>query len=127
MKKLKIIAGVALLIVILVFLWIRHINHEMTQITIEQVNISRIQDGEYSGEFSQGPIRAQTLTHIQDGKITAIDLVHHDHGLGSRAESIIDDVVQEQSLQVDTISGATGSSKVILKSIEIGLTKEESQ
>ena len=74
MKKLKIFAGVALLIVILVFLWIRHINHEMTQITIEQVNISRIQDGEYSGEFSQGPITAQTLTHIQDARLQPLTL-----------------------------------------------------
>ena len=35
----------------------------------------------------------------------------------------IDLVIEEQSLQVDAICGATYSSSVILKSIENGLTK----
>ena len=56
MNKLKIITGVALLIVILIFLWIRHVNQTMALITIEHVHINRIQDGAYSGEFSQGSI-----------------------------------------------------------------------
>lgn len=124
MKTLKIIAGILLFIVIVAFLWIRQINQEMDQIDIGQVSFHHLADGEYSGTFSHGPITAQTLTHIQDGKITDIKLVRHDHGLGSKAEMIIEDVVEQQSLQVDTVSGAAGSSKVILKSIEQAFNKE---
>lgn len=40
------------------------------------------------------------------------------NGLGSTAESIVNDVVQEQSLDIDIVSGATVSSKCILKAVE---------
>jgi len=58
---------------------------------------------------------------VAGGKITAIDIQRHDHGRGAAAEKITDRIIAEQSLQVDTISGATYSSKVILKAIEKAL------
>ena len=45
--------------------------------------------------------------------------------MGNKAETIVDDVVDKQTLDVDTVSGATVSSKVILKSIENALLKGE--
>ncbi len=47
-----------------------------------------------------------------------ITILQHDNGLGSTAESIVNDVVKEQSLDIDTVSGATVSSKCILKAVE---------
>lgn len=47
-----------------------------------------------------------------------ITILQHDNGLGSTAESIVNDVVQEQSLDIDAVSGATVSSKYILKAVE---------
>ena len=47
-----------------------------------------------------------------------ITILQHDNGLGSTAESIVNDVVQEQSLDIDAVSGATVSSKCILKAVE---------
>jgi len=40
---------------------------------------------------------------------------------GKPAEAIVDSVVAAQSLQVDIVSGATLSSKCILKAIEVAL------
>ncbi len=40
-----------------------------------------------------------------------------------KAEKIPDKVLEEQSLQVDIVSGATFSSKVILKAVEDALNK----
>ncbi len=41
--------------------------------------------------------------------------------MGQPAEAIIEDVVEDQSLDVDSVSGATYSSRVILKAIEATL------
>jgi uncharacterized protein with FMN-binding domain len=58
---------------------------------------------------------------VQEAKITAIQLVKHRHGKGEAAERIVDDIITRQSLQVETISGATYSSLAILKAVEKAL------
>jgi len=59
---------------------------------------------------------------VQDHQIKEIELVRHDHGQGSSAEVIPDRILEAQSLEVDIVSGATASSKVILKAVENALT-----
>jgi uncharacterized protein with FMN-binding domain len=54
-------------------------------------------------------------------KIEYIELVKHKNGRGGPAEIIPIKVVEAQSLDVDIVSGATSSSKVILKAIENAL------
>lgn len=58
---------------------------------------------------------------MENRKIIAINILEHRNGMGSKAEAIINSVIQAQSLQVDAITGATGSSTVILKAIEDAL------
>ena len=53
--------------------------------------------------------------------IKEIELKKHDNGQGFPAEIIPGKVVEAQSLEVDIVSGATYSSKVILKAIENAL------
>jgi len=45
-------------------------------------------------------------------------IIEHFNGRGEKAEAIIPRVIEAQSLDVDVVSGATGSSKAILKAIE---------
>ena len=42
----------------------------------------------------------------------------------SKAEKIVNDVISEQSSEVDAVSGATVSSKCIIKAIENALQSE---
>ncbi|QTX33854.1 FMN-binding protein [Aminithiophilus ramosus] len=60
---------------------------------------------------------------VEGGVVTAIDLLRHENGRGEKAEIVVDRVLAAQSLRVDAVSGATGSSKVILKAIERALKK----
>ncbi|MBA7580983.1 hypothetical protein ES708_22882 [subsurface metagenome] len=53
--------------------------------------------------------------------IAGIELVKHRSGQGAPAEMIASKVVEAQTLEVDVVSGATYSSKVILKAIENAL------
>lgn len=45
-----------------------------------------------------------------------IDILEHKNERGKPGEAVINEIVDEQKLDVDTISGATNSSKVIKKS-----------
>ena len=51
--------------------------------------------------------------------------MQHDNGLGSSAESIVNDIIEKQSLDIDAIAGATVSSKCILKAVENAIENEK--
>ena len=69
---------------------------------------------------------AKVSVTVKDNKITDITLLNHKNERGKPAEVIPEKVLKAQSLQVDTISGATNSSKVILKAIENALMSGKS-
>jgi uncharacterized protein with FMN-binding domain len=84
-------------------------------------DLTSITDGSYPGSYEAGLVVVELTVAVADGRMTAIDLERHDNGKGDPAEAIIDTVLREQRLDVDCVSGATVSSKVILKSIEDAL------
>lgn len=88
---------------------------------LAQIDLTAIEDGVYSGSYSAFPVSAEVNVTVKDHTITKIDLIKHSNGQGAPAEVIPDTVVKSQSLQVDSVSGATYSSRVILKAIEIAL------
>ena len=94
---------------------------KMTALPFEDIDISRIEDGIYTGSFSSFPVSAKVEVTIKGQAITGIELLKHTHGQGGPAEVLPGYVVEAQSLDVDVISGATYSSTVILKAIEDAL------
>ena len=86
-----------------------------------KIDINTIQDGVYSGSYSAFPVSAEVNVTVKAHRITSIDIIRHDNGQGAPAEAIPGKVVEAQSLQVDSVSGATYSSRVILKAIEDAL------
>lgn len=60
---------------------------------------------------------AEVKVTVNDHRITDIKLIKHRNGQGSWAEAMLTKVVDEQSLDVDAVAGATLSSKVILRAI----------
>lgn len=89
--------------------------------TIRNIDLTQIQDGAYSGRYARFPLEVEVEVVIQDQKIMSIELLKHRNGEGKGSEVITSEVVREQSLQVEAISGATYSSIVILKAIEDAL------
>lgn len=89
---------------------------------ISEPDISAIPDGVYIGEYDVDFIYAKVEVTVQSGKITAINILEHRNGRGEPAESIVDEILIEQKLDVDSISGATNSSIVIKKAIENALS-----
>ncbi|MBC2456687.1 FMN-binding protein [Clostridium beijerinckii] len=100
---------------------VRNYQKTIKELTINNVDLSKIPDGKYIGSYDVNLISAKVSVTVKNHKIENIDLLEHKTDRGKPAEVIPDMVVKAQSLQVDTISGATNSSKTILKAIENAL------
>ena len=126
-KKIVLIA-VCIMVLILGFYGIKLLNYKkkIREIKIENVELSTISDGKYTGSCDVSYIASEVSVTVKDHKITDISLLKHKNERGKPAEVIPGKVVDAQSLKVDTISGATNSSKVILKSIENALNSGKS-
>jgi len=109
---------------VLDYLDLLNYNREIENLQIQNPEISAFEDGEYEGRHQVHEIEAQVEVRILSGEIVGIDL-HHEHERGYNAEEITRRVVEEQSLEVDMVTGATHSSKVILKAIERALCETE--
>ena len=96
-------------------------DEEIDSIKITNVNLSEIEDGIYSGAAQAGLITVEVETEVKGNRINDIKLIKHDNWRGKPAESILSDIIEKQSLEVDTISNATASSNVILKAVENSL------
>jgi len=93
----------------------------LDKISISNPDLNKISNGEYRGNSKVGPVRVTLDVTMLNNKITSIKIIQHRNGRGGSAEAIVPKVIEAQSLNVDVISGATGSSKAILKAIENAL------
>lgn len=96
----------------------REYQRRIAEITFADVNLEEIEDGIYEGECDAGYIYARVKVEISGGRIVSLQLLEHRNERGASAESVIDAVQAEQKIDVDAVSGATNSSKVIKKAIE---------
>ncbi|MFZ5967246.1 MAG: FMN-binding protein [Bacillota bacterium] len=126
-KQVLILAVLAAVIIIAAGakIGIRHIevshDKKISEIAISNVDLSKVADGAYTGSYKVFPVAAEVKVTVTDHKIIGIELLKHSNGQGTPAEIIPDKVVEAQTLEVDIVTGATSSSKVILKAIENAL------
>ena len=95
----------------------------VADIVIESPYLSNINNGTYVGSFDAIMNAAEVSVTVYNHKITDINIDKLKTLKGQPAVRITDEVLSSQSLDVDTITGATKSSLVILKAIEIALEK----
>lgn len=89
--------------------------------TFDEINISDVSDGVYIGEYDVNFIYAKVEVTVQNREITDIIILEHRHEHGKAAETVINEIVDEQRINVDAVSGATNSSIVIKKAVENAL------
>lgn len=89
-----------------------------------KVDPQRLVDGIYEGSYRSGPVKALVKVTVEDQKISGIELIEHRTWKGKEAEAIIPDlIIQEQSTEVNAVSGATTSSRVIMNAVQNALDK----
>lgn len=124
-KVVLVLFGAVLLLVIVGKIAIGNMMAKIQNIPAMMPDLSYFSDGNYTGEYSLLPVHVKVQVSVSEHQIADIAILEHDNGLGSAAESITFDVIEQQSLDIDAVSGATVSSKCILKAIENALEGEE--
>ena len=93
-------------------------------LAINPVDLTAIEDGTYAGVYQAGRWSNEVAVSVADHQIANIAVVKtvtiDDPEMTS---TIINNVIINQSTTVDTVSGATVTSKAYLKSIENALTQ----
>lgn len=92
-----------------------------------KVDHQELVDGMYEGSYRRGPMKARVKITIENQRISSIDLLEHDTWKGKEAEEIIPRIIQEQSTDVDTVSGATMSSRVIMNAVQNAVDKAKNK
>ncbi|MBW1788635.1 MAG: FMN-binding protein [Deltaproteobacteria bacterium] len=88
------------------------------------VSRDKITDGVYDGSYGSGPNRAEVRVTIRDRAITDIQVVEHWAWRGKGAETIVvERIIASQSTDVDAVSGATNSSRVIMNAVQAAIEK----
>lgn len=124
-KGWKIILAVVLSLAIflgVVWWYLGYGLHDTLDVTLEKVDLSTIADGVYTGEYRQGRFYYRVEVTIRDH--TVADLVFAQVPRISTPEfhqEMVKRVKGARSLPVDTVTGATASSKAVLKAVENAL------
>ena len=102
-------------------------DDDVDKLVIADVPISTVRDGTYVGEYNTLLVTAKVQATVTTGRLESVKVLKHRHGPGHEADAVVDRVIAAQSLHVDAISGATTSSKVMLKAIQFALEKGQSR
>jgi uncharacterized protein with FMN-binding domain len=105
-------------------------HREARGLPLNAVDFSRLSDGTYHGAYEGGMYKwraNECQVTVSSGKVTDIQLAGSKDpgGKNTQHEALYDRVIQAQSLQVDTISGATLTSKAYLQAVENALIQAQ--
>lgn len=93
----------------------------------KQVNVAidmeKVADGTYTGSSDSKVVQAEVEVTVKDHKITQVKLLRHVNGQGEKAEAITDMMVEENTYDVEGVSGATYSSNTIKNAVNVALQK----
>jgi len=90
---------------------------------INDINLSSISDGVYKGDYSYGGFTYEVEVTVKEHKIETINVLKNRNTSHAKsAEGVIGKVLKTQSVNLDAVSGATTTSKALLKAIENALT-----
>jgi uncharacterized protein with FMN-binding domain len=105
-------------------------HREAASLPLNAVNFDKLNDGTYQGEYAGGMYKWRAnacIVTVTEGKVSDIELAGtEDPGAeNTDVEMLYDRVIAAQSLQVDTISGATLTSKAYLQAVENALLQAQ--
>lgn len=105
-------------------------HEEAVNLPIANVDFSKLADGIYVGEYEGGMYKwrvNKVQVTIASGKVKEIKLLDASEKEAKEPVhgTLYGRIIDAQSLQVDTVSGSTLTSKAYLKGVEIALQKAE--
>ena len=127
-KRKLLIAGaaVAALLVVfftVVFVRLRREVARIQAVELAEHDLSKIADGAYRGTETFGSVFEVEVT-VKDHRIARVEMLRDDgRKYARKAAAILEAVALEQWLEVDAVSGATVTSKVLLNAVNDALLR----
>lgn len=94
---------------------------DLRQLQISAIDLSTVDDGVYTAAFGKVALSAKLQVTVAAGQIADIQVLEPGNGLGKAGKQIISSVLSAQSLQVDIVTGASATSKLVLRTVEEAL------
>lgn len=86
---------------------------KVQEIPVHEISVEGLADGTYTGEYTFETLYAKVQVYVKGGEIKKIVLEEFVTEKGEDAASIVNSIVDSQSVMVDDVSKATDSSRVI--------------
>jgi len=98
--------------------------NEVRNAKIMDIDLSKVADGSYVGEFSYSRTTCKVEVVVAGHRIETINIMENGStDYAKKAEAVTEKVIAEQKTNVDVVSGATTTSKALLKAVVAALEK----
>ena len=127
-KIILIIVIVILALGGIMFLFATRGLKKVKNLPLEDIDISSISDGEYTGSFTGYRWSNTVRVTVKDGKITDFEVVEEKMDGGDKViNGVKEKLLEKQDLHIDAVSGASVNTRAYLKAIEDALKKAKTQ
>lgn len=91
-------------------------------LVIEDQDLSSIHDGVYTGYYTYGGFTYEASVTIRNYTIRDIEIIKNRNSKYAKmAEGVVENILKKGNVNVEVVSGATTTSKALLKAIEQAL------
>jgi len=95
---------------------------EVRTMEIQPIPLQAIPDGRYEGRFTYSNFEYAVEVLVENHQITGIRVLQNrTSDYAKKAEVVLEKVVKEQKTNVEAVTGATTTSKALLKAVENAL------
>lgn len=102
----------------------RQVGKKYTQLdAVAVVAPEQVADGTYEGTAETPLVKVTVEVTVQKHALREIRLLRHENGQGAPAEAMLPEMLSRNTSEVDSVSGATLSSKAIRAAVRNALAK----
>ena len=93
----------------------------LAKIENEDIDMETVEDGIFEGHSELARVKVDVKVLVKNHKLIKVELLRHECGLGHPADVIVDKMVEQNTWDVDAVSGATVSSEIIKNAVNKAL------
>lgn len=123
MKIALIVLGVLALLAIPLVVTMFYGMRDVRELVVRDIDLSKLADGLYVGSFHKGRWTYDVEVTVRDHRIAAIVNTNtRMQNIKDWNEKAASSIVDQQSVQIDVVSGATLNTKAFSKAVEVALS-----
>ena len=97
------------------------IKKRLAKIENEDIDMETVEDGIFEGHSELDLVKVDVKVLVENHKLIKVELLRHECGFGHPADVIVDKMVEQNTWDVDAVSGATVSSEIIKNAVNKAL------